>query len=59
MNVDGHFSRFRVDEIRQRKNRAVNDPDDYGNDGQKAEQAGHAKASGGELTIEFIGDSLT
>ena len=23
-----------------------------------AEQAGHASASGGELTIEFIGDSL-
>src|SRR4051794_5829454 len=52
---DGHFPRFRVNEIRQRENHAIDDPADHGDDRQKAEQAGHQRASGGELTIEIIG----
>jgi hypothetical protein len=53
---DGHFPRFRVNEIRQRENRAIDDPDDHREDRQKAEQAGHVRASGGELTLEIVGD---
>src|ERR1700738_1020605 len=53
---DGHFPRFRINEIRQRENHAIDDPDDHGDDSQEAEQAGHTRASGGELTIEFMWD---
>src|SRR5216684_33617 len=53
---DGHFSRFWVNEIRQRENHAVDDPADHGDDRQKAEQAGHVRASGGVLTVKIIGD---
>src|ERR1700736_3739699 len=53
---DGHFPRFRINEIRQRENHAIDDPDNHGGDSQEAEQAGHTRASGGELTIEFMWD---
>src|ERR1700704_2073922 len=52
---DGHFPRFGVNEIRQRENHAVDDPADHGDDRQKAEQAGHVRASGGALTVKIIG----
>ena len=52
---DGHFPRFGVNEIRQRENHAIDDSADHGDDRQKAEQAGHQQASGGELTIEIMG----
>src|SRR5216684_2622126 len=48
---DGHFPRFGVDEIRQRENHAIDDSADHGDDRQKAEQAGHQRASGGKSTI--------
>src|ERR1700682_1682558 len=50
---DGHFPRFRVNEIGQRENHAIDDPAEPRDDRQKAEQAGHQRASGGELTIEI------
>src|ERR1700720_4351237 len=50
---DDHFPWFRVDEVRQRENHAIDDPGDHRDDRQKAEQAGHQQASGGKLTIEW------
>src|SRR5205085_2348286 len=47
----GHFPRFGADEIRQCENRAIDHPDDHGDNRQKAEQTGHRRAS---LTIEII-----
>src|SRR5258705_3592321 len=52
---DSHFPRLGVNEIRQRENHAIDDSADHGDDRQKAEQAGHQRASGGELTIEIMG----
>src|SRR5450432_2655661 len=56
---DGHFPRFRVNQIGQRENHAIDDAADHGDDRQKEEQAGHTRASGGELTIEIMWDGLT
>src|ERR1700720_324668 len=51
----GHFPRLRVNEISQREDGSVDDADDDGDGRQKAEQAGHQRASGDELTIESSG----
>src|SRR3954451_19276814 len=51
-NRHDHVPRLWVDEISQREDHAVANGADHGHDRQEAEQAGHARASGGELTIE-------
>src|SRR5450631_2111184 len=38
---EGHFARLRADEIGQSEDHAIDHPNDYGEDGQKAEKAWH------------------
>src|ERR1700735_2064188 len=55
--VDRHFAWLRIDEVGERENSPVDDPDNDRDHGQKAEQARHVLVAR-RINLEFIGIGL-